>query len=196
MLARQITRELTTHGKYGVVIDPMGDWLELNRYGWAHQVITNQTPKNIDYAGYIRTVKRVVFEPVRIMQEDLTGWVNRVARAISEIENTVFVMDEGRITMPRQDPPEEACLLYTQGRHGAIDVITISQRVVDIALPAVTQANILISFGLQYPADRDMMARYMGLNPDIYESLKLHEFMVVDTLTGSTRKYPTSWVNL
>ena len=195
-LAKGITYLLSGPRKpYGVVIDPFGYCADfLSGAGWHHQVVSqDDVSGGVRWYEYLQRVKRVVLEPVRMRSETQREMINGIAAALARLENAVLVIDEGRIGLPRYGAPEEAVLLYTQGRHGCIDIITVAQRAQDISIEATTQANFWAVFTLTY-RDREYISQQLGIRESEIEGLAPYEFLAVFPRRGEVVRYPSTWL--
>lgn len=180
---------------YGAVIDPFGYYVEaLTGAGWHHQIITeDDVAKRVRWTDYMAHYRRVVFEPVMIAPDSLRELVGHVATALTTLRNGILIIDEGKTGLPRGRAPMPAKLLYTQGRHGGVDIITVAQRAQDVDIDALTQANFWAIFSLTY-RDRDFVADQLGIDARWIGDLRRYEFLFVEPQRGRVTKYPASWL--
>lgn len=133
--------------------------------------------------------RRLYIETGNLLSGEMTGLVNQISGAFWRLGSGLFAIDEAWQFLPHIDPPLEFERLSRGGRKAGVDVMAITQRVVDIHPRILNSLNLIVSFGLVEQNDVQRMGRYFepvkGKDPRlIIPKLKQGQFLIRATEIG------------
>ena len=157
---------------------------------------SEQASKKWNFAEILRKNNRLYIETGDLSSEEVQNLVNDLSKAFWQLGNGFFVIDEAWTFLNRRYPPKNYERLARGGRKNSVDVMAITQRVVDIYPDILSQYNLIISFRLAELNDKMRISRYFedfnGVRPDeIIGTLKQGEYIIKDTEQGLQEREST-----
>ena len=149
-----------------------------------------------DWKRIIRTHRKLYIEVGNLVSAEIQALVDQLADAVWKLGNGLFVVDEAWLFLNRDLVPDSFERLARGGRKHGVDILAITQRVVDIHPRILSQFNVIVSFQLTEMNDRERLARYFapinGRDPrEVIATLKQGEYLIKVTETGQQEKNQT-----
>lgn len=147
--------------------------------------IDSNNYKKINYAAEIQKYNNVGFVFTNLLEDEQNEIINEICSVIYRFGNTVFYIDEAHKFFPQNNYPIELERLIRGGRKRAIDVVLVTQQVIDLRKTALKQAHVGIFFRITEENELKKL-RAMGINAVKVASLPLYKCYVVDFITGKS----------
>ncbi len=141
-----------------------------------------------DHPSILIEVSDLTAQEIQVMMDGLCA-------AILRAGDTLLVIDEAHQFFPRTRTPLGLERLLRAGRKWGIDVIMVTQIVVDLAIAAIKLANVLVAFQVTERNDLSRLAPYFDGDSEALFKLKWTQYIAKDMRTGTiehgtTRRLP------
>lgn len=192
----------TNKKKYIVMIDENNSHYTeyLKDKGFFYQEYSKaHTNKVYNFKKFIEKKKRVFFEVNQLTDPEIMDFIDQISHVIMSLKNSLFVIDEGHLFFPRVGGSVELSRLYRAGRKRGIDIIMITQMVVDLNIVAIKQSNVLNSFQLTEKNELERIGKYFDNGENILPTLKVPpevpEVLIKDLRTSKQQKIKVNNLN-
>lgn len=171
-------------------ISPRANGFKLLTFG------ANEARKGWNWVEILRKHRKLYIETGNLSAKETQTLVNSLSEAFWILGNGLFCIDEAWLFLNRNFMPESFERLARGGRKVGVDLMAITQRVVDIHPDILSQFNVIVSFRLAELNDRERLARYFepfrGKQArDIIQTLKQGEYLIKITETGQQERQST-----
>ena len=173
--------------KYHIVIDLSDEhfYSGLKDIGFKlTEVNRNVITKDIDWQNIFSKYPNLIIEVTDLLDEEIIRLMDNIGKALFKLGNALLVIDEAHQFFERFHYSEELARLFRGGRKYYIDIMLITQMVVDLGLVARKQANILVSFQLTEKNDVEMVSRYFDIDEEELANLRDYKFILKNLRTG------------
>jgi len=144
-----------------------------------------------NWQRFIADKRKVLLEVTNLTSQEIKNLVDDVSKAIYTLGDALLLIDEAHIFFPRSDSSLELERLLRGGRKRAIDIIMITQTLVDLNLIALRLANMLILFQVTEANELDRAQFYFQVNKEEIFNLKEREYFFKNLKTGEELKDTT-----
>lgn len=151
---------------------------------------TNEHAKRAwDWEKVLRKHRRLYIETANLLEDEMKTLVNSLSRAFWRLGSGLFAVDEAWQFLSHKNPPLEFERLSRGGRKMGVDVMVITQRVVDIHPRILNSLNLIVSFRLTEKNDVERVARYFepvkGKDPRlVIPKMQQGHYLIKVTETG------------
>lgn len=139
--------------------------------------------ETIDYGTIIKNNEHVGFVFLNLTDEEQNVVIDEICKVIFALGNIVLYIDEAHKFFPQNNYPIELERLIRGGRKRGIDVVLVTQQVIDLRKTALKQAHVGIFFRITEENELRKL-RAMGIDPDVISNLPLYKCFVYDFITG------------
>lgn len=164
-----------------IIIDDSNDYISDKNCNFLNHVyldnIGNRSGK-IDYKELIRQKKYILFEFGGLTNNELQSFADEIVRAVYQLGNSLVVVEESYLFIPKSGKIEGFQRLISGGRKEGLDQIFVIQRPQDLNLLVFSQADILITFQLQEGRELQKISKYMGVKPEKIKELQQREMLI------------------
>jgi len=147
--------------------------------------LDDETFQKINYAGIIKQYDRVGFMVLNLLEEEQNEVVDRICSVIYRLGNVVLYIDEAHKFFPQNNYPIELERLIRGGRKRGVDVVLVTQQVIDLRKTALKQAHVGVFFRITEENELKKL-RAMGIDANVVANLPLYKCYVVDFMTGES----------
>lgn len=123
----------------------------------------NKKMKNISKTAiknFIIEYKKVYFVIEELSLKECQSFINKVCQVIKKLKDTLLEFDEPYNFFDVNNCPSELITVYRSGAKHGIDLISSSQRLIDVPPTLVSQANIYIAFRNTEPNTLNRLKKY------------------------------------
>lgn len=143
--------------------------------------------QNWNWKKILQTHKRLYIETGDLLEEEITHLVNQLSGAFWALGSGLFAIDEAWNFLAERPVGFER--LGRGGRKKGVDLLAITQRVVDLHPKILSQFNLIVSFRLDEKNDVERISRYFspinGKDPRfVIPSLSQGQYLIKATETG------------
>jgi len=173
--------------KYIVVVDNSSDHFYggLQAQGFFFQEYGEaEAQGSYNWENFIKANKRVLIEITNLKQDEITRLMDDVSRALYDLGDSIILVDEAHIFFPREHQSIEFERLLRGGRKKGIDVILITQTLIDLNLIALRLANVLIVFQVTEANELERARQYFQMEREPIFNLKERQYFFKDMKTG------------
>jgi KaiC/GvpD/RAD55 family RecA-like ATPase len=137
----------------------------------------------------LRKHNRLYIETANLLEDEMKVLVNSLSKAFWRLGSGLFAVDEAWQFLSHTNPPLEFERLSRGGRKVGVDVMAITQRVVDIHPRILNSLNVIVSFRLTEKNDVERVSRYFepvkGKDPRVViPKMKQGQYVIKVTETG------------
>lgn len=133
-----------------VTIDFSDDYIKDKNLNFLSSVyIDSETALKIDYQKIIEDNNYILFEFGGMPEKTRKKAAANIVNAVFNLKNTLLVVDEAYLFLPKTGSIEEFETAISGGRKEGIDQVYITQRIQQINLLAISQSDIFICFKVQ-----------------------------------------------
>ncbi len=181
-------RELIRRSKkpYKVIVDISNEYSkdrQFAKYGYVYMGRENAY-KGYDFVRLIEEKKNVLFEVGDMVNDELVFFLNNLAYCIPS--NTLLVIDEAHQFFPRYRYSIGLERLLRTARKYNIDIVMVTQMIVDLNLVALKQARILVVFQMTEENELKKLKNYIENAEEVLPELKRGQKIIKDLKTGQT----------
>ena len=163
-----------------IVIDSSNDYKEDKGLDFLnHLYLQEDEVGEIDIEAVIKDHKQVLFEFAGMTEEKRRSLCDQIVNAVFNLGNTLLVVDEGYLFVPKQGKMKSFQKALSGGRKEGIDQIYIIQRVQQINLLVLSQKDVLISFNINESKEIEKVRENIPVDvkPETFQNLKEREFL-------------------
>lgn len=197
--AARLVSQLSDRRKLVAIVDQEEDLVTLDEASMNEEFyvfdVDNENFDKLNYGEIIRKHDRVGFVFLNLLEEEQNDVINRICSIIYRLGNVVLYIDEAHKFFPQNNYPIELERLVRGGRKRAIDVVLVTQQVIDLRKTALKQAHVGIFFRITEENELKKL-RAMGIDSNAVSNLPLYSCYVVDFITGEsgvTRAEEIEW---
>jgi len=180
--------------KYAVVIDNSSDHFYggLQTQGFFLQEYGEvEAQRSYNWENFIKANKKVLLEITNLKQDEITRLMDDISKALYNLGDSLILVDEAHIFFPYHHHSIEFERLLRGGRKKGIDVIMITQTLVDLNLIALRLANILILFQITEANELERARQYFQVDKEEIFNLRDREYFFKDMKTSHQIKDTT-----
>ncbi len=173
--------------KYIVILDDSSDHFYSGLRGknfYLQEYGQTEAQGSYNWEKFIGDKKKVIIETTNLTQEEITKLVNSVSKAVYNLGNVLFLVDEAHIFFPTYQSSVELERLLRGGRKRRIDIILITQTMIDLNLIALRLTNILILFQITEINEIKRAQQYFQVNKGVLSNLRDREYVFKDMKTS------------
>lgn len=187
LLARYVLRRLK---KRVVVVDMPAGESPYRKYCSAHLTV-EPGQVSLNWHKLLQAYPLLLVEVVALTSKEIQYLMNGLSEAVLDLGDTLLLIDEAHLFFPRRDTPEMLERVLRAGRKYGIDVILVTQIIVDLAISAVKLANVLVTFQVTEKNDLARLAPYVDGNTEAVERLRWTCYIAKDMRTGKIEQGST-----
>jgi len=173
--------------KYIVILDNSSDHFYSGLRGknfYLQEYGQVEAQGSYNWGEFIRVNKKVIIETTNLTEEETTALVDNVSKAIYNLGDVLFLIDEAHIFFPTFRSSVELGRLLRGGRKQGIDIILITQTMIDLNLIALRLTNILILFQITEINEIARAQQYFGVDKQILSNLRDREYLFKNMKTS------------
>lgn len=137
----------------------------------------------LNYSELISSNQHVAFVFINLTDEEQNAVIDSICEAVFNEGNTVLYIDEAHVFFPQNNYPLELERLIRGGRKRGVDVVLVTQQVIDLRKTALKQAHVGIFFRITEENELKKL-RAMSIDADVVSNLPLYKCYVYDFITG------------
>ena len=133
-----------------IIDDDLENVKEYKKMGFkVEEINQNILNKNINFAQYLKTVKKLVLVDQGLIKGEVREFLNNLGYQIRQMKSTLLIIDEAHHFLKRgKYEPEQILRYQREGRKRGNDLIITTHRITDISTDFHNLLNSLIVFRL------------------------------------------------
>lgn len=147
--------------------------------------VTADNYNKIDFARLLDREDAIGFVVFNVLESEQVEFFNDLCKVIFAHGNCVLWIDEAHIFFPQWGYPIELERLVRGGRKRGVDVVLVTQQVIDLRKTALKQAHVGIFFRITEENELKKL-RAMGVDADVVMNLPLYVGYIHDFITGES----------